>query len=151
MAAGGGSTPAKYGGSAYIAPLVFSWIANNYKEKIECRFIRDIPLMHSCTETNTYVLGPDVIRHNEDLDDDALDLLIDMGNLDKSPLPFGQITFFSYYEAGEFILEGATEKWNAHRAVLAFESFGYKDASMLANYMRVSEADKFKLMLKYGY
>lgn len=138
----------------YNTPLVFSWAENNDKEKIKCRFLRDIPLMYSCTETNTYVLGPNVLRYNAgelQQNDDILNLLIDMKNLDGSPIPFGQITFFSYYKEGEFILESATENWNAHRAVLAFESFGYKGASFLANYMRVSEQDKFKLMLKYGY
>ena len=110
--------------------------------------------MHSDIETHTYVLAPGYVRQEVGFtqrDEESLDLLIDLDELNDTPLPFGQITFFSYYEAGEFIIESATADFNAHKAVLAFESFGYKGASLLANYMRVSEQDKFKLMLKHGY
>ncbi len=150
--AGHGAKPARHG--SYGTPKTFSWIHNDEQMKIHLLFLKDIDLMHSCIESNTYVIGPGYVRQNAGWaqnDDDALDLLIDLEELNNTPLPFGQIMFFSYYEAGEFIIESATENFNAHRAVLAFESFGYKGASLLANYMRVSEADKFKLMLKYGY
>lgn len=136
------------------APITFSWIVNAKQMKIHCFFLRDIPLMYSCMETNTYVLGPNVIRYNTGTlqqDDEILDLLTDMHNLHEMPLPYGQIMFFSYYEAGEFIVESATENFSAHKAVLAFESFGYKGARLLTNRMVVSEQDKFKLMLKHGY
>ena len=123
--------------------------------KIRLLFLQEVDLMHEDIETHTYVLAPGYVRHDvgwaQRDNDEALDLLIDLDELNDTPLPFGQIMFFSYYEAGEFIIESATADFNAHKAVLAFESFGYKGASLLTNYMRVSEQDKFKLMLKHGY
>lgn len=110
--------------------------------------------MHSDSESNTYVLGPGYVQKETgwaQQDELALDLLIDLQELNDMPLPFGQIMFFSYEGEGEFRVESATEGFNAHRAVLAFESFGYKGASLLESYMRVTEQDKFKLMLKHGY
>ena len=139
----------------FNSPKTFSWITNDEQMKIHLIFLQDVDLMHSDIESNTYVIAPGYIRKEtgwaQKDNDDSLDLLIDLEELNNTPLPFGQIMFFSYYEAGEFIIESATENFNAHRAVLAFESFGYKGASLLANYMRVSEQDKFKLMLKHGY
>ena len=140
---------------AVSTPRPFSWIHNDEQMKIHLLFLKEVDLMHSDIESNTYVIAPGYVRQEtgwaQKDNDDSLDLLIDLEELNNTPLPFGQIMFFSYYEAGEFIIESATENFNGHRAVLAFESFGYKGASLLANYMRVSEADKFKLMLKHGY
>ncbi len=138
----------------FNSPKTFSWMTNDAQMKIHLHFLQEVDLMHSDIETHTYVLDPGMVRQESGWaqnDELALDLLIDLEELNDTPLPFGQIMFFSYYEAGEFIIESATDKFNTHQAVLAFESFGYKGASLLANYMRVSEQDKFKLMLKYGY
>jgi len=138
----------------FNSPRTFSWITNDEEMKIHLHFLQEVDLMHSDIETHTYVLAPGYVRQEVGFtqrDEESLDLLIDLDELNDTPLPFGQIMFFSYYEAGEFIIESATADFNAHKAVLAFESFGYKGASLLANYMRVSEQDKFKLMLKHGY
>lgn len=149
MSLGSGLTPAQL-----LTPKTFSLIHNYEQPKIHLLFLREVDLMHSDIESNTYVLGQSVIGqggkgHGEN--DAILDFLIDLDDLNDTPLPFGQIMFFSYAGEGEFRIESATEKYNAHRAVLAFESFGYKGARMLANYIRISEQDQFKLMLKYGY
>jgi hypothetical protein len=137
-----------------LTPKSFSVIVNDHQMKIHLLFLKEVDLMYSDMESNTYVLGPGYI-HKEtgwaQKDEDALDLLIDLQELNDMPLPFGQIMFFAYYGEGEFLLESATEKYNAHRAVVAFESFGYKGASLLTDRMKVSDQDKFKLMLKYGH
>ena len=137
-----------------LIPKTFSWIVNDELMKIHLLFLREVDLMHSDIESNTYVLGRGYMHRETgwaQKDNDALDFHIDLQELNEMPLPFGQIMFFSYEGEGEFLIESATEKYNAHRAVLAFESFGYKGASLLTNIMKVSEQDKFKLMLKYGY
>lgn len=132
-------------------PINFVWSPNYEAEKIEFRMLTDIPIVHSCTKTHTYVLGAGVIHSYHDDDNDEFDIIYDLHLLNKTPLPYGQIVFFSYYADGEFIMEAATERFKPHLVEQAFKSFGYKKAKLVGNYITVSEKDAFKLKLQHGY
>lgn len=134
------------------ASTAVSWNADFEEEKLKVRFHQDIDLMHSCTETNTYILGPDV------LDDDGsviglgvVDLLWDIQQMNGEALPFGQVVFLSYHSNGEFMIESATDRWSPKKIALAFKSFGFSDIKIIGYYVSVSEKDEFKLKLKFGY
>lgn len=126
-------------------PKQFVYNINYEAEKIDFHSIVPIPLMHSCIESNTYVL--DVPMGDGD---DVKDLHYDLYELNNTPLPFGQIVILSYYRNGEFLIECATERYKPHLVEEAFRSFGYTDVKIKGNYMCVSEKDEFKLKLKYG-
>lgn len=139
-----------------VTPINFVWSPNYETEKIDFRMLTDIPMMHSCEETNTYVLGIGVIHSNPTDNSVAMincneEMLYDLHILKDTPLPYGQIAFFSYYAGGEFIMEATTEKFKPHLVEQAFESFGYKEVKLVGNYIAVSKKDEFKLKLQYGY
>lgn len=134
-----------------IESINFVWSANYETDEIRVRMLTDIPIMHSCTKTNTYVLGAGVIHSYHDNHNDDFDIIHDLHLLNNTPLPFGQVVFFSYYADGEFIMEAGTERFKPHLIEQAFESFGYKEAKLVGNYVTVSEKDEFKLKLQYGY
>ena len=131
----------------------FVWCANYDTDEIRVRMLTDIPISYSCTKTNTYVLGAGVIRSNHIIHNngDDFDIIHDLHRLNNTPLPFGQIAFFSYYANGEFIMEAATERFKPHLIEQAFESFGYKEVKLEGNYITVSEKDEFKLKLQHGH
>ncbi len=130
------------------APIQFAYDINYEAEKIRFRLLVPISLMHSCIETNTYVL--DIPAFNNMAQADQSELVYDLYRLNDTPLPFGQITFLSYYGKGEFMLEAATERFKPHLVEEAFRSFGYTEVKIDENYVSVSEKDQFKLKLKYG-
>lgn len=141
-----GLTPAIAGSTAV------SWNADFETGELTVQFFQDIDLMHSCTETNTYILDPDVLHGNAvAINLDMLDLLWDIKQMNGEALPFGQVMFLSYYSGGEFIIESATDRWLPTKVALAFKSFGYSDVKIIGNFVSVSEKDTFKLKLKFGY
>ena len=135
------------------SPMAVSWHADFEAEKINVRFLHEYDLMHSCPITNTYVFDQTFrgVTYTPDLDDDLVDLMMDMQRLDGEALPFGQVVLLSYYSDGGFIIESATDRWKPLRVALAFEDFGYSDVSVIGNFVSVSEKDRFKLKLKFGY
>lgn len=134
-------------------PTIIGCHTDFEKHRIDIRFLQDIDLMHSCTETNTYVLDPSVIRgDNPHLPDNfrTVDLLWDLHQLNGAAQPFGQVVFLSYYSGGEFIIESATERWLPTKVTSAFEDWGYSDVKIIDDFVSVSEKDLFKLKLKFG-
>ena len=123
-------------------PTQFAYDINYKAEKILFRFLVPTPLMHSCTETNTYVLDAPGIE-----DDDAREMFYDLHILHNTPLPFGQITVLSYYGKGEFMMEAATERFKPRLVEEAFRSFGYTEVQLKDSFVSVSEKDHFTLKL----
>ena len=131
---------------------VVSWSADFYALELKVRFLKDITLMHSCTETHTYVLDASVVNGDElPTNIDHINLLWDLHQMNEEALPFGQIVFLSYHSDGKFGIESATERWLPTKVGTAFKSFGYSDTKIIENFVHVSEKDKFKLKLKFGY
>ena len=131
---------------------VVSWSAYFYAWELKVRFLKDIKLMHSCTETHTYVLDASVVNIKEPpTNEDHVDLLWDLHQMNEEALPFGQIVFLSYHSDGKFIIESATDRWLPTKVTTAFKSFGYSDTKITGSFIKVSEKDKFKLKLKFGY
>ena len=127
----------------------FVWDPNYELERVTVRFIKEIEMMHLCTETNTFVLAcPKARRVLSTISDE---LVWNLMYLHDTPLPFGQITFLSYYSDGDFLLEAGTDRFKPHLVEQAFTSFGYKEPNLIDNILSVSEKDEFKLKLQYGY
>jgi len=126
----------------------FTWNADFQENKIFLRWIDPVELMHSCDETNTYVLGPDIAIKmlEQDLYDE---LQWDLHQLNGSGVPYGQMVFMSYHSDGVFYLEAATDRFKPHLVEEAFRSFGYTDPKLVENWLTVSEKDRFKLKLRY--
>jgi len=126
----------------------FVWDPNYECESVNVRFIKEVELMHSCTETNTFVLACPTSRRKDDTISN--ELMWNLMHLNETPLPFGQIVFLSYHSDGEFLLEAGTERFKPHLIEQAFISFGYKEAKLVGEILSVSEKDEFQLKLKYG-
>jgi len=131
-------------------PINFVWSPDHETKEIRFRILTDMPIVYSCIETHTYVLRPEAVRESV-LDDSYLDIIHDLHLLNNTPLPFGQIAFFSYYQNGEFIMEAATDRFKPHLIEQAFESFGYKEVKLERNFITVSKKDQFKLKLQHGH
>lgn len=134
-------------------PITFGWETDYKTGKLKFRFLQELKLMHSCTETHTYVLDLTVLNGGNEfllLSNSNVDLLWDLDRLQNAPVPFGQIVFLSYHKNGEFYLEAATDKFKPSLVEQAFQSFGYTDAKINGEFVHVSEKDTFKLKLKYG-
>lgn len=60
---------------------------------------RDLPMLHECTESNTYV-----IDHTQLSKEEYYDIRADLVDIDNTLVPYGQFGFFIYSGDGEFYL-----------------------------------------------
>lgn len=106
---------------------------------------RDMPMLHECTDTNTYV-----IDHTQLSEEEYFDIRTDLVDLDNTLVPYGQFGFFIYTGDGEFYLWAQSYQANIGRMAAAFQSFGYMPTVITPVQIHISEKDLFKLRLKFG-
>lgn len=129
---------------------VFSFHHNFKEKRLDVVFKQDIDLLHSCHETNTFVLTEkwDLTREFRN------DWFSPFHDIDNSPVAFGQFAFLSYQSDGRFILFCESDRYKPGVVEQAFQSFGYAEAKMRViggdSYIQVGPKDTFRLKLKYG-
>jgi hypothetical protein len=106
---------------------------------------RDMPMLHECTESNTYV-----IDHTQLLEEEYYDIRTDLIDIDNTLVPYGQFGFFIYSGDGEFYLWAQSYQADTGRMARAFKSFGYTPSVLTPVQIHVSDKDLFKLKLKFG-
>ncbi len=106
---------------------------------------RDMPMLHECHDTNTFV-----IDHTQLSEEEYFDIRTDLVDIDNTLVPYGQFGFFCYSGDGEFYLWAQSYQANIGRMASAFESFGYAPRVTTPVQIHVSEKDLFKLRLKFG-
>lgn len=106
---------------------------------------RDLPMLHECTESNTYV-----IDHTQLSKEEYYDIRADLVDIDNTLVPYGQFGFFIYSGDGEFYLWAQSYQAYTGAFAKAFYSFGYTPSVLTPVQIHVSEKDLFKLRLKFG-
>ena len=123
------------------------YVGIGYRD-IEQRIIvqpRDMPILHECKETNTFI-----IDHTQLSEEEYFDIRTDLVDLDNTLVPYGQFGFFIYSGDGEFFLWAQSYQANIGRMASAFRTFGYSPSVVSPIQIHVSEKDLFKLKLKFG-
>ena len=106
---------------------------------------RDIPILHECLETNTFI-----IDHTQLSEEEYYDIRADLVDLDNVLVPYGQFGFFIYAEGGEFYLWSQSYQANIGKMAAAFQRFGYTPSVTTPVQIEVSDRDLFKLKFRFG-
>lgn len=107
--------------------------------------LRDMPVLHECLETNTFI-----IDHTQLSEEEYYDIRADLVDLDNVLVPFGQFGFFIYSGDSEFYLWAQSYQANIGKMASAFQRFGYTPSVTTPVQIHVSERDLFKLKLRFG-
>ena len=126
--------------------LKFEYHDDSQKLIVRVAAGQNVPFLHACHETNTFIIDPSNLG-----DVELFDLRNDLIGIDGMPVPFGQFSFWMYDGGGEFFAWSTSDQINSGLVCVAFKSFGYTPSITNPVCVDVSEKDQFKLNLKFGY
>jgi hypothetical protein len=126
--------------------LKFEYHDDSQRLRVRVYEDQNVPFLHACYETNTFIIDPSQLSDNE-----LFDLRNDLIGIDGMPVPFGQFSFWMYDSDGQFFAWSTSDQINTGLVCIAFQSFGYTPSITNPVCVDVSKKDQFKLNLKFGY